>query len=331
MSAEVYRAAIDFVVRNAKRAGREVGVGFHGGGEPTVAWDSLTGAVEYAKQVAGPNRPGVHFGIATNGVMTREQAEFVARTVSVVTLSFDGPSDIQNRQRPYVNGDGSFDAVMAFIEVLRQHGTTLVIRTTVTENNVGRLPELVDFFAEHTPCRQLHFEPAFLSGRCCNMPAAVPQTEVFASQFIAALDRARGRRIPLYFSAARLMGAFLSFCGCAQDAFNVTPEGDVTGCYEVCHPTDAMAELFYFGRYVSESKHFAFDADRMAKLRSLNVYNKPLCQRCFAKWNCAGDCPNKIPQAYSSADGESPRCQMIQSITRAMLERALDSGLCKPN
>lgn len=331
MSAAVYRAAIDLVVRNARRAGREVGVGFHGGGEPTVAWDSLTGAVEYAKRVAGPDCPGVHFGIATNGVMSRDHAEFLARTVSVVTLSFDGPSDIQNQQRPSVSGEGSFDAVMAFVEVLRQHGTTVVIRTTVTENNVERLPELVEFFADHTPCRQLHFEPAFLSGRCCHVPTAVPPTDAFAARFIAAFDRARERRIPLYFSAARLMGAFLSFCGCAQDAFNVTPEGDVTACYEVCSPADRMAGVFYFGRYVPESGRFVFDTGRVARLRALNVYNKPLCQGCFAKWNCAGDCPNKIQHTYSRVDGESPRCRMIQSITRAMLERALHRGSCKPN
>ncbi|MBI4557786.1 MAG: hypothetical protein HY706_09390 [Candidatus Hydrogenedentes bacterium] len=43
---EVYRAAIDLVVRNAQRAGRRPRIALHGGGEPTVAWKTLVGALD---------------------------------------------------------------------------------------------------------------------------------------------------------------------------------------------------------------------------------------------------------------------------------------------
>jgi len=141
MAPEVYRAAIDLVVRNGQRAGRPAGVGFHGGGEPTMAWRALTGAVEYARSAVGDK--GVSFAIATNGVMTQEKAEYVATNFSMVTLSFDGPPDVQDQQRPFCNGTSSFDAVMSFVEVLERHGTPFVIRSTVTEHSLARQAETV--------------------------------------------------------------------------------------------------------------------------------------------------------------------------------------------
>ena len=323
MPAPVYRAAIDLVTRNAKRAGHPAWVGFHGGGEPSTAWPTLVDAVEYARCAASRDGiTGVRFGIATNGVMPRDHAVFVAKTFPVVTLSFDGPADIQDAQRPHVDGHGSFDDVMAFIGVLREHNTPFVIRATITAANVRRMPEMVDFFATHTACRQLHFEPAFSSGRCCGDMAQLASYDQFSESFIAAADTARKHKVQLRLSAVRLMGAFMSFCGCSQDAFNVTHNGDVTACFEVCEECQPLADTFFFGKYDVSSGGFRIDYDRLAFLRSLHVYNNPVCAKCFAKWNCAGDCPVK-GNTGSDAQGETPRCHMIQTVTRAMLERSL--------
>jgi len=93
MKPEVYRSAIDLVCSHARRAGRAPAFSFHGGGEPTTAWPTLNDAVEYARSVAGGSDGGqLSFGLATNGVMSRQQAEYVAATFSMVNLSLDGPS-----------------------------------------------------------------------------------------------------------------------------------------------------------------------------------------------------------------------------------------------
>jgi uncharacterized protein len=323
---EVYRAAIDLVVRNARRAGRPAGVGFHGGGEPTVAWRTLVGAVEYARSVAGPR--GVRFGIATNGVMSRAKAELVAATFPMVTLSFDGPPDVQDAQRPRTGGGSSFDAVMAFVEVLQRHGTAFTIRSTITENTVERQEELVDFFLDTTRCRQLHFEPVFLTGRHRRGGGRAVPAAAFSRHFMAAYDRARERGTALRYSAARLGGPYLSFCGVAMDPFSVTPEGDVTGCFEVCRGDHPLAEAFYFGRFDRDRGTFVIDPERLARLRSVIVVNKPLCDGCVAKWSCAGDCPVKMGRARLDFTRPSPRCRMNQAITAGLLVRALEGRLC---
>jgi uncharacterized protein len=189
--------------------------------------------------------------------------------------------------------------------------------------------EMVDYLTTHTGCKHLHFEPAFFNGRCCEMVDAVPEPENFAEHFIKAMDRARERGIQLRFSAARLMGASLSFCGCALDPFNVTPNGDVTACFEVCDQHDPLASTFHFGHYDQSTGRFDIDFAQLSRLRSLTVDNKPLCAKCFAKWNCSGDCPVKAHQPFSLPEAESRRCRMIQTITRAMLERVVETTPCR--
>lgn len=321
MPKPLFRAAIDLVTKNARRAGHPPMIGFHGGGEPTVAWETLVDAVDYARSVGGP---GVRFGIATNGVMARDHAEFVAATFPVVTLSLDGPPDIHDAQRPRADGCGSYDAVMAFVEVLRAHKTPFVIRSTITCRNVHRMSDMVEFLVRQTGCRQLHFEPAFSSGRCENDGSQLASPDAFAERFIEALQTARDMDAHLRFSAVRLMGTFLSFCGCAQDAFNVTHSGNVTACFEVCEGSQPLSPTFFFGKYDPASGAFAIDYDRLAFLRALNVHNSPKCAKCFAKWNCAGDCPVKAGFG-GSAEPQTPRCVMIQTITKAVLERSLSA------
>jgi uncharacterized protein len=322
MSPEIYRAAIDLVVRNARRAGREPGVGFHGGGEPTTAWETLTGAVDYARSTAGGK---VRFALATNGVMSPMKAEYVAETFPMVTLSFDGPEEIHSAQRPFVDGRGSFDFVTRFIDTLRRHGTPFAVRATITERNVCRQVELVDFFVQETGCDQMHFEPVFLCGRQVASSGQALAPDTFARNFERALDRARELGTRLRYSAARL-GTFLSFCGVAQDPFTVTPEGDVTGCYEVCRRDHPLADTFYFGRYQPERGRFVFRIDDLARLRALNVYNKQACNECIAKWTCSGDCPVKGAQSELDYQKLSPRCRMNQTITKALIQRALDAN-----
>ncbi|HNX49169.1 MAG TPA: radical SAM protein [Thermoanaerobaculaceae bacterium] len=327
MPEEIWRSAIDLVVRNARRAGRPAAVGFHGGGEPTVAWDSLAGAVAHARSAAGS--PGnLNLGLATNGVMNEEQAEFVATTFPTVTLSLDGDAEAQDHQRPRAGGAGSFDAVMRFVDTLRGHKTSLVVRATITEATVHRQAELVEILAARTGCQLLHFEPVFARGRRAARAGEPLDADAFATGFIAAMERAATLGVRLRYSAARLGGAFLSFCGCAQDAFNVTPEGDVTACFEVCDRSSPHAEWFFFGRWDPDRGAFAIDAERLARLRGLNVLQKPLCARCFAKWSCAGDCPVKGSTESFDFQAGSARCRMNQSITHALLVQAVKGEAC---
>lgn len=326
----VARGAVDLVLENAREKKVTPHIGFHGGGEPTAAFPLMKRIVEYTlERYDGKDRIG--FGLATNGVMGLECAEFVARHASPVTLSFDGPPDIQNYQRPKADGSGSFEDIMGFIDILKEHGTPFVIRSTITDINVERLSELVEFFSEIAPGALLHFEPAFARGRCLDDPSQIPLARRFATRFIEALDTAEKLGVWVRYSAARIRGAFSSFCGCAQDAFSITHDGYITGCYEVCDKASHLSDIFHFGNWDAASQSFNIDQARLNRLRELTVQNKTICSDCFAKWNCSGDCPVKFVSGEALYDYQRPsvRCEMNQKITRHLLRMALDKKKCR--
>ncbi len=324
MPPEIFRAAIDLVTSNARRAGRPPSFGFHGGGEPTTAWDTLNCAVEYARFAAGAGSGSPQFAIATNGVMSDDQAQALARSFSTITLSFDGPRELQDAQRPRVDGSGTYDDVLRFLQAIRGEMARLAIRATITERSSTDQADLVDFFVDQTGCLDLHFEPAFPSGRQRRSSGRAPSPEAFASGFSAARQRATKRGVTLRYSAARLGRRSVSFCGCAEDAFNVTPEGAVTGCFEVCRSEDPYSKYFYFGHFDETTRSFAVDYDRLAALRAMTVANKSTCERCFARWSCIGDCPLKAMKGSAGEyDGVSPRCRANRAITKTMLIESL--------
>jgi uncharacterized protein len=323
LSPPIYEAAINFVADNARRAGGWMQVASHGGGEPTFAWESLVGSLEYAKEAARVRKIPVSFMIATNGVMSREHCEFVADSFSSINLSFDGPRDIQESQRPVHSGGSSFDAVVQFVEVMRAKGKRFGIRCTITDKSVDRLPELAEFFFLRTGCKFLHLEPAFPWGRCATSDMA-PSPEIFVEEFRKALRLARKLNVTITYSGARLGTKSHSFCGCAQDPFTITAEGYITGCFEVCDGNHQFADRFFFGKYDPASGKFVIDRRHLSRLRRLNVYNKPVCEKCFAKWNCAGDCPVKTVEPIADFPSESPRCKINRAITQEMLALSVD-------
>ena len=321
---EVAEAAIEHVIANARAVGRDdFIVGFHGGGEPLVNWDLVQRATLYARRRAEEVSLDVKIHCATNGVMSPAQREFIAENFTGINISFDGPDDIQDRQRPLANGDGSFPHVMETIEFFREAGFPFGIRITLTEESSSRLCEIVRFIHEHCPqLDQVHVEPVWQCGRCQTTGERPPTEEQFIADFIEAYELAHDLGFSLFYSGARLDVLTNKFCAAPGDGFSVTPEGFVSSCFEVAESSDPRADLFHYGRYDEDQKEFTIDRDRVARLRRLRVENIPQCQDCFCKWHCAGDCLAKALSGTRPDDhAGSPRCNLNRAITQFQLKR----------
>lgn len=325
MDETLWRAALDYVLPNARDRGIPLYLGFHGGGEPTTAWDALTGAVAYARELTADHEPGLRLALTTNGVLSESKIDFIAENIPGIVVSMDGPRDIHDRHRPKVSGEGSFDDVMASIRRLRDRGVRLSIRATITAFSVRRMTEMVDFFVDEVDCRSLFFEPVFgCRGRCSSSDCDSPSMAEFADEFIRAFRHGVDRKAAIRYSAAKLLGRKLSFCGVPRDSFSVTPDGLVTSCFEVCDASHPLASEFVYGRFDRKAGRFEIDERRLHELRAMVVPNKPHCDNCFCRWQCAGDCPVRVCGSQVDFTSESPRCAMNQRITKALLVRLVE-------
>lgn len=325
---EIARSAIDFIIRNAlTKKQKGFGVGFHGGGEPPLAWRTLTGSVEYAKKRAKEAGMKINFSIATNGVMAKEKLDYIMGNFTGLSLSFDGTEDIQNRQRPLRGGKGSFNGVMGTIKRLNEKKFPYSIRSTITDGSVRYMDKIVEFIGNNCKIKRIHFEPVFACGRCFHTGVGSPSAEEFIEGFRNAQEVAERIGIPIIYSGARVDTITTSFCKASGNSFCVTPLGNVTSCYEVCSKDDPRSEIFFYGKWDSSKKQFILFKEKLTYLRKRTVNNIPYCEDCFCKYHCAGDCLAKASKGKDlMCITNSARCQINQTLTLDQIVKILKRG-----
>lgn len=308
----IAKKAIDFVFANGvKNHAKKVSIGFHGGGEPFYgeAWPIVKLATAYAKKLSEKNNIFVSLSSATNGVLSIKQLEWLINNFGNLNVSFDGPEDIQNRQRPLKSGNGSFPYVLRTIQFLEKHKFSYGIRSTITKESCGRLFELIDFFRSISNLTRYHFEPLFECGRCKTTGAQAPDPMEFARSMMEAIPYAKKHGIELHYSGADIDRTVESFCGASGRSFCVTPQGNVTSCFEVSLDTDSRARKFFYGKYVPETDEFLFNSTQIEFLRKRTIRNLPHCNDCFIKYQCAGDCLAKVDTEGDMFNtGKNTRC-----------------------
>ncbi len=169
MSEETAFRAVDWLIANSGNA-RKVGIGFYGG-EPLLNFPLMRKVVSYAGTKAAEKCKQINFNMTTNGsLLTDEISSFLEDEKIDLLISFDGPPEYQNRQRPFKDGSGSYDRVHANIQKLRAVFPNLKGRATIYgDADPFRIKEGLEQ-AGFTHCALIKASPAILSARSTGMP-----------------------------------------------------------------------------------------------------------------------------------------------------------------
>jgi uncharacterized protein len=321
---EIAKAAIDLGTRNAVMNRMLSGSGqlmvrFYGGGEPTEYWDSFSSIIEYARASAKKNNVGIQVATITNGQIDPEHYEWFRNNIDEVTLSMDGPPEIQNAQRPTATGEDSFDKTWAFLTNMDALDMNISgIRVTVTAATLNRMAEIATFFWDNLrKPYNMQFEPVYFSavGR---QNTKMPEALEFVEQFRRVEDMAyqrhlHGLRHGTVSSAARpLQIRTGSYCDSLEGkGLFVTPEGYLSICSEVSVPTDPRKDDYFVGKYDPSTKRFHVPEQGAANIRKGVPW---WCRGCFAQFSCRGGCE---PRSQNS-DRYIRRwwCQMVRGNIR---------------
>lgn len=324
MPERVGKAAIEYAADNCIKRGKKIlELGIHGGGEPTTAWDELVAFLDYGKKIASEAGLTLRAGLATNAYMSPRKAVWVAANFSNVNISLDGPPRIQDRMRPTRSGSPSSAVIRRTLGILQERGTPYGIQSTITKDTVREMPSIVSYFARYTKPTLVKFEPVSDCGRFHGHGDQIPSGLEFARYFNEAYDVGAYKRLHVAFSGIRLNGSGLScFCGAFGEPFSVTPDGFVSACYEVYSAQTPFADTFLFGTYDKASGRFVIDKLKLERLRRRNIYDLPVCKKCFCKYSCAGDCATRNFRLAGSDDlsAVGARCEAIREITRYRLD-----------
>lgn len=318
LSESIAKRTIDTVSQNAIDTGAPAFVvTFHGGGEPTLAWNTLISATEYARSKSIPAK----IYMVSNGIWNDMQFKWIIKHIDEVTISMDGNQETQNLQRPFPNGEGSFPKVMQTIRALDKSAFPYNIRVTITPERFSSLPEDILFLCENTNCRSIQVEPAFNHVRGSHSESSAEQERTFSEAFLQAWDISHGLKKPLQYSGARPWILTDAFCEAPLgQSLTVNPLGEVVGCYEITGRKTALSEASIFGK-CDETDFMIDEGKRHAFVRQIEN-RKKACTGCFCRWHCAGDCYTR-GMPVNGGVWPYARCAINREITAGLILRSI--------
>lgn len=315
------KKAIDTIIKNSSelKTGM-IHVGYHGGGEPTINWKVLKGSYEYALKQCRKNNMSLHSSICTNGIITREKADWIIENIQDVAISMDGTPELQNFQRPYQNGKDSYRKVAATIDIFNKSKKVYNIRLTATEYSHGKLADTINFIIDRFSPPVICIEPLYICGRCETSGCKPPPLNDFTKEMIDVYELGKSRSTSIQYSGNRISNIMSRFCGAQGSNFFITPKGYVTSCLEVSELNDPRADFLIYGNYDPEKKEYIFNSEKYKRLAGSQVNSFETCHDCFVKWHCAGDCIAKAPDFTRVKNLRNEyRCKLNKSLLRYSL------------
>ena len=253
------------------------------GGEPLIYPSAIAMIHRFVDlQIAGRGIR-VRYDIVTNGTLiTQENAELLASLKAHVTISLDGPAEINDRQRRTASGAGSTARTLKGLETL------LKIRDRIGSISVGSV------FGKHSTdvvATYRFLQPYSLDSLKFDFAAAENDSEASAAYIASLLEvaseafRTGGerelRRIGLfdrYFQILDSRERIGNHCGAGKSLMQIDTSGKLYACQWFVN--DAK-EVLGDGTKIDSEKRAAY-AHPLTELNS--------CNDCWARNLCGGGC-----------------------------------------
>ena len=288
MSEETARASVDFLLRESGPAAHMTFFG----GETLLNFKVLQTAVAYAKDRAAELGKTIDFSLTTNATLLKPDViEFLAEHNFGVTISIDGPPDLQNRFRVFQNGAGSYALIEPKIKALlaRHRSRPIGARVTLTRETL-QVRRIYEHLRNEIGFWEIGFAPVTAApGRAHALGDAGFEDVLAQFRDLAAeyRDAAIAGRHHGFSNVRETLeeihkGASKAWpCGAGFGLLGVSTAGDVNLCHRFAGSDDHKLGTVRDG--VDRGAQRAF-------LEAHHVANKTDCEACWARPLCAGGC-----------------------------------------
>jgi uncharacterized protein len=321
MSEETARESIEFALRES-RENKHAHITFFGG-ETLMNFPVLKATIAYARRRAAEVGKDVDFSLTTNATLLRpEVIDFLADERVGVTISIDGPEELQNKFRVFHNGTGSYAVVAPKIKALiaRHRTRPIGARVTLTKQTLD-VRRIYQHLFDEMGFWEVGFAPVTTApGRDYAIAEGgfdhlLGQFRALAADYLAAALENRHHG----FSNVREtlqeihQGHAKAYpCGAGLGLMGVSTDGRVALCHRFAGSDDHGFGTVRDG--VSWEKQHEF-------LESHHINNKTDCQTCWARPICAGGCYHEANTRYGSTERPNLHyCEWIRGWTHTCLE-----------
>ncbi len=320
----IAKAGIDyFFANNPSRHIR-----FYGPGEPTQEFLLMKNIVEYAHEKAGES---VSTELQTNGCFGKNVREWLLDNINIIWVSFDGEPDIQNTNRPTANGKPSAPIIENNVKwlITNTENRNLMVgaRVTVTDTNIKRQKEIVDYFY-NLGIRYTWTDPLFPS--VDTIP--VCDDAIKLEKYNFNMDEYVDTYVEAYHYAKEKGMFFGSFLTCNFDGVcnqhcractpvpHFTTDGYISACDLVTFGENAgHMDCFVYGRWNEEKQTFDIDYEKVKVLQKRTTDNLPHCRECPVREHCGGYCLGEVQNETGKLTGQKPAtCKAIRRLAETI-------------
>jgi uncharacterized protein len=321
MSEQTARESVDFMLREAGE-NRLAHLTFFGG-ETLMNFPVLQFAVRYARQRAAELGKEVDFSLTTNATLLRPDIiEWLAENRIGVTISIDGPKEVQDQFRVFHNGTGSYEMVSPKIkELLKRHQTRPIgARVTLTSHALD-VRKIYRHLTEEFGFWEVGFAPVTTSPSRKyaiadeGFDAMLEQFRLLAAEF---LEHALENRHHGFSNVKDTLeeihkGVSKAYpCGAGLGLMGVSTDGDVALCHR------------FAGSDAHKLGTVRDGIDRLVQIGFLEKHHideKTDCSKCWARPLCSGGCYHEAHTRYGeSAHPNLHYCEWIRGWTDTCLK-----------
>ncbi|MEG1442177.1 MAG: thioether cross-link-forming SCIFF peptide maturase, partial [Oscillospiraceae bacterium] len=289
MSAEVGMAAMDYLIKNSGKR-RNLEVDFFGG-EPLMNFDVVKKIVEYAREQEKIHDKNFRFTITTNGLLlSDDKLEYINKNMSNIVLSIDGRKSVNDKVRYRADGTGSYDTIVPKFQKVAEsrNQDNYYVRGTFTKYNLDFSKDVLHL--ADLGFKQTSVEPVVCSGvedyalSKEDLPKIYNEYELLVEEYLNRKKNGNGFNF-FHFMIDLDQGPCvikrLSGCGAGCEYLAISPNGDIYPCHQF-----VGTEEYKMGNLNDGN----INMNIRQKFENCNVYTKPKCKDCFAKFYCSGGC-----------------------------------------
>ena len=320
MDWDTARSSVDYLLRESQDR-KAVHITFFGG-ETLMNFPLLKKVVDYAREEATKAGRHVDFSLTTNATLLSPHIiEYLAENSIGVTVSLDGPKEMNDKFRVFANGKGSYDIIVPKVrELLKRHNTRpIAARVTMTTHAMD-VTGIYKHLKHDLGFHEVGFAPVTSSPDRLysigerGLDSVLEQFTALANEYLecALKDQHHGFSNVSDTLAEIHQGISKSHpCGAGLGLLGVGPSGDLAPCH----------------RFVDSDEHklghvnSGLDHDkRKAFLDRGHIASKTDCHTCWARPLCAGGCHHEAFVRYGDTGHPNLHyCDWIRSWTDVCL------------
>jgi uncharacterized protein len=298
MAWETAKSSVDYLF--AESQGRKsVHITFFGG-ETLMNFPLLKQVVTYARSQAQELKVNIDFSLTTNATLLSPTIiEYLAENAIGVTVSMDGPKEMQDKFRVFSNGRGSYDIIKPKVQnLLATHKTRpIAARVTMTSGAMD-VKKIYQHLKHELGFYEVGFAPVttapdrLYSINEPGMDSVLEQFSELADEYLEFALRGEHHGFSNVSDTLSELhqGVNKSLpCGAGLGMVGVGPSGDIAPCHRFVDSDQHVLGNVTTG--IDKEKQNAF-------LSRGNIDTKYDCHECWARPLCAGGCHHEAFVRY---------------------------------